>query len=199
VLLPARATAAALRRRVIWIIASVALVGSLLLFTPPFDQIIHQRLDTMSTLDKDGSVAERVGEYRWVLGYMEREPLGMGLVSAPAFNRMPVDGGPMHLLLSYGWPGALLFSAGVATLFFFMISTVVPSDTLAAAARAILIGLSFQFLSGNVLIGAQGILFWGCVGIFFSSTYYRAWDRKRASLKSIRATTPFQPAAVAQS
>jgi hypothetical protein len=198
-LLPAKATAATLRRRVLWIIASVVVVGSFLLFTPPFDQIVKQRLDTMSALDKDGSVAERIGEYKWVLAYMEREPLGMGLVSAPAFNRMPVDGGPMHLLLSYGWPGAVLFSGGVAALFFFMIVTVVPSDTLAATARAILFGLSFQFLSGNVLIGAQGILFWGCLGIFFSSTYYRAWDRKRTSLKSVRAATPLQPAAVAQS
>ena len=198
-LLPAKATAATLRRRVLWIIASVAVVGSFLLFTPPFDQIVEQRLDTMSALDKDGSVAERIGEYKWVLAYMEREPLGMGIVSAPAFNRMPVDGGPMHLLLSYGWPGAVLFSAGVATLFFFMILTPVPSDTLAATARAIIFGLSFQFLSGNVLIGAQGLLFWGCLGIFFSSTYYRAWDRKRASLKTVRATTPLQSAAVVQS
>jgi len=199
-LLPAKATAVTLRRRVLWIIASVAVIGSFLLFTPPFDQIVQQRLDTMSTLDKDGSVAERIGEYKWVLDYMEREPLGMGLVSAPSFNRMPVDGGPMHLLLSYGWPGAVLFSAGVATLFFFMTVTAVPSDTLAATARAILFGLSFQFLSGNVLIGAQGILFWGCLGIFFSSTYYRTWDRKRASLKPVRATaTTLQSATVVQS
>ncbi len=197
-ILPAKATGAILRRRVLWIIASVTVVGCFLFVTPPFDQIVAQRLDTLSALDKDGSVAERIGEYKWVLNYMEREPLGMGIVSAPAFNRMPVDGGPMHLLLSYGWPGALLFSTGFGMLFFMMLFTPVPSDNLAAAARAILCGLSFQFLSGNVLIGSQGILFWGCLGIFFSSTYYRAAHRSQISLRYAYATT-LQPAPVVQS
>jgi hypothetical protein len=189
-ILPAKATGAVIRRRVLWIIASVMVVGSFLLFTPPFDQIVAQRLNTLSALDQDGSVAERVGEYKWVLDYMEREPLGMGIVSAPSFNRMPVDGGPMHLLLAYGWPGAFLFSTGLAALFFPMLFTPVPTDTLAAAARAVLCGLSFQFLSGNVLIGPQGILFWGCLGIFFSSTYYRAAHHSQTAVKYAYATTP---------
>jgi hypothetical protein len=197
-ILPAKATGAILRRRVLWIIASVTVVGSFLLVTPPFDEIVAQRLNTLSTLDQDGSVAERIGEYKWVLSYMEREPLGMGIVSAPAFNRMPVDGGPMHLLLSYGWPGAVLFSTGFGMLFFTMLFTPVPSDTLAAAARAILCGLSFQFLSGNVLIGSQGILFWGCLGIFFSSTYYRAAHHSQIALKYAYAPA-LHPAPVVQS
>jgi hypothetical protein len=183
---------------VIWIIASVSIVGSFLLFTPPFDQIIGQRLDTLSSLDQDGSLAERKGEYRWVLGYMENKPLGIGISSAPEFNRMPVDGGPMHLLLSFGWPGAVVFTCALAMLFFLMLFTPVPSDTLAAAARAILFGLCFQFFSGNILIGAQGILFWSCLGIFFSSAYYRAKDPAGVALKSPRKRTRFEPATVAQ-
>jgi hypothetical protein len=111
---------------------------------------------------------------------------------------MPVDGGPMHLLLSYGWAGALLFSSGLATLFFMMLFTPVPSDTLAAAARAILCGLSFQFLSGNILIGPQGILFWGCLGIFFSSTYYRAARHSQASVNYAYAAA-LEPSPVAPS
>ena len=79
-----------------------------------------------------------------------------------------------------------------------MLFTPVPSDNLAAAARAILCGLSFQFLSGNVLIGPQGILFWGCLGIFFSSTYYRAAHHSQTSLRYAHATT-LQPAPVVQS
>jgi O-Antigen ligase len=197
-ILPAKATAATLRRRVIWIIASVAVVSTFLLVTPPFDQILAQRLDTLSALDQDGSVAERIGEYKWVLNYMEREPLGMGIVSAPAFNRMPVDGGPMHLLLSYGWAGAVLFSSGFAILFFTMLFTPVPSDTLAAAARAVLCGLSFQFLSGNVLIGPQGILFWGCLGIFFSSTYYRAAHHSQTAVRYAHPTA-LRPAPMVES
>jgi O-Antigen ligase len=196
-ILPARATAGLLRRRVIWIIASVSIVGSFLLVTPPFDQIIAQRLDTLSSLDQDGSLAERKGEYKWVLNYMENKPLGIGISSAPEFNLMPVDGGPMHLLLSFGWPGAVMFTCAVAMLFLLMLFTPVPSDTLAAAARAILCGLCFQFLSGNILIGAQGILFWGCLGIFFSSAYYRAKDPAGVALKSKSKRTRFQPVTVA--
>lgn len=197
-ILPARSTAGLLRRRVIWIVASVSIVGSFLLFTPPFDQIIGQRLDTLQSLDQDGSLAERKGEYMWVLNYMENKPMGIGISSAPEFNRMPVDGGPMHLLLSFGWPGAVVFSCALAMLFFLMLFTPVPSDTLAAAARAILFGLCFQFFSGNILIGAQGILFWTCLGVFFASSYYRAKDPAGVALKSPRKGTRFEPATVAQ-
>jgi hypothetical protein len=154
-------------RVMIRLVISIALlVAGLapLLSDPRLADVIGDRMKTFTDLGHDDSYGARMEMYRILTADAIDNPFGYGLKNLEVSHGVGVDSGILAAVFSLGWLGAVLFGAGVLSLFFRKTPSA-ASDEFSQVGRAIMLAILLQIIGGNVFIGVNGILFWMSVGI----------------------------------
>ncbi len=140
-----------------------------LLSDPRLADVIGDRMKTFTDLGHDDSYGARMEMYRILTADAIDNPFGYGLKNLEVSHGVGVDSGILAAVFSsLRWLGALLFVAGILSLFF---RKTPPGerDEFSEVGKAIMIAILVQVIGGNVFIGVNGILFWMSVGICLSA------------------------------
>jgi hypothetical protein len=184
-----------------------ALIIALTAFTPLGD-VITTRFASFGTLDDDISLHERMNLYSDIGNRVMNTPLGEGMGgTGPAATMSQgtamqnFDSGLLDIVFSLGWFGALVYILGLVGLVSFALRIrEVRGDYFDLALRAAAIATLSILPSFNSLVGVDGIVFWGFLGLCISRHFWVEQlmedDENRARLMAMTAAAA-EPAGAA--
>ena len=127
--------------------------------------IIQDRLKTLGDLKNDESVQDRMRLYTGLSKEMLTLPVGIGLNNSDFYHGYPLDSGPIRMLLSLGWGGALIYSIGIVQVMARMSLKDNKANAILVTSRTITLTFLVQLLSGLVFISSSGAMFWVAAGL----------------------------------
>jgi hypothetical protein len=171
--------------------ATVLVMGLIawpLLSVGPIAETVDERLQTLTELEEDASFNARLSFYAEFAPTSFFSPVGAGLGSTGLATKLGTaegelgefaifDSGLMNIPFVLGWPGALLYVAGLV----WLLSCALRggrsrSDLFAAASRGIVVAMLAQLVFVNALVGSSGgIVFWCFLGLSLAAQAY--WSR----------------------
>jgi hypothetical protein len=193
-------------RIVIPLVGLGTIVVGVTAFTPLGDTIMT-RFQTFGTLHDDVSLHERMNFYADISNRVLNTPQGVGMGGTGAASLMSqgtavlsFDSGVLDIVFSLGWFGALVFVLGLLGLVKFALSTrEVKGDYFDLALRAGALATLSILPSFNSLGGADGIVFWGFLGLCISRQFWvedlREEDEYQERLMVLRAAAEMEGAA----
>ncbi|GAB4523068.1 MAG: hypothetical protein Tsb0014_00260 [Pleurocapsa sp.] len=151
-----------------------------LVLIEPFYERIVPRLQTITNLQEDSSVNERLRRYSENGDSVLTNFLGSGL------GTKQVDTGVLAVIDTLGWLGTIPYMGGLLILllnsFRFVEATF---DPFISASRAISLSVLTMTLGNNMMIRFYGVILWGFLAITFAShKYYQHQKYKIAELSS---------------
>lgn len=166
-------------RIVVPLVGLGAIVGAVVAFTPLGETVIT-RFHTFGTLNDDVSLHERMNFFNEISNRVMDTPLGVGMGGTGAASLMSqgtavlsFDSGLLDIVFSLGWFGALVFVVGLLGLVKFALTTrQVRGDYFDLALRAGALATLSILPSFNSLGGADGIVFWGFLGLSIARQFW---------------------------
>ena len=166
-------------RIVVPLVALATIVGAVTAFTPLGDTIMT-RFHTFGTLNDDVSLHERMNFFADISNRVMNTPLGVGMGGTGAAALMSqgtavlsFDSGLLDIVFSLGWFGALVFVIGLLGLVKFALTIgQVRGDYFDLALRAGALATLSILPSFNSLGGADGIVFWGFLGLCIARQFW---------------------------
>lgn len=156
-----------------------AVVIGVVAFTPLGDTITT-RFATFGTLNDDFSLHERMNLYADISNRVMNTPLGEGMggtgpaaTMSQGMAMQNFDSGLLDIVFSLGWFGGLVFVIGILGLVKFALSVrEVRGDYFDLALRAGALATLSILPSFNSLVGVDGIVFWGFLGLCISRQFF---------------------------
>ncbi len=166
-------------RIVVPLIALGAIVVGVTAFTP-LGNVIQKRFDSFGTLNDDVSLHERSKLYADITDRIIDTPMGEGMGgTGPAATMSQgtamqnFDSGLLDIVFSLGWFGAVVFIVGIAGLIGFAFRVrEVRGDYFDLSLRAAALATLSILPSFNSLVGVDGIVFWGFLGLCISRQFW---------------------------
>jgi hypothetical protein len=152
----------------------------------PVAEVVTARFETLQRLEGDISYAARLALYRDFIISSATNVVGEGIGATGLATKLANDGelgafgnldsGILEIMFVLGWPGAILFAAGLSWLLSIgWAGGVSRSDVAAQAARAVVLAFVAQMVFVNALAGVMGVAFWTFLGLTLSArTFHRA-------------------------
>jgi hypothetical protein len=165
------------------IVVPLAALGTIVVvvtaFTPLGDTIMT-RFHSFGTLHDDVSLHERVNFFNDITNRVMNTPMGVGMGGTGAAALMSqgtavlsFDSGVLDIVFSLGWFGALVFVIGLLGLVKFALTIrEVRGDYFDLALRAGALATLSILPSFNSLGGADGIVFWGFLGLSIARQFW---------------------------
>jgi hypothetical protein len=155
------------------------LIGVVTAFTPLGD-VIMKRFESFGTLHDDFSLHERANLYTAITGRVLNTPLGEGMGgTGPAATMSQgaamqnMDSGLLDIVFSLGWFGGLVYVIGLVGLAMFAVQVrEVRGDYFDLALRAGALATLSILPSFNPLVGVDGIVFWGFLGLCIARNFW---------------------------
>lgn len=166
-------------RIVVPLVALGTLVVTVTAFTPLGD-VISKRFESFGTLHDDVSLHERMNLYADITNRVMNTPLGEGMggtgpaaTMSQGMAMQNFDSGLLDIVFSLGWFGAVVFIVGVVGLVVFALRIrEVRGDYFDLALRAAALATLSILPSFNSLVGVDGIVFWGFLGLCISRQFF---------------------------
>ena len=146
----------------------------------PISDVVTNRLETFSELEKDTSFNERSQSYERNLNLALSNVLGNGLGNIWTLNEKTgelevfvLDSGILDMFFTLGWVGAIPYLAGFM-LIIFSVSQYAEAhfDTFVSTARAISITFCVQLVGYSTMIGLSGMIMWGFLAMAMAAHKY---------------------------
>jgi hypothetical protein len=161
-----------LQIRLIATIVALSLCVVPLTVIDPFADVITQRLESFTNVQRDSSYEARAETYSNNLGLALSGLLGQGLGSTwtvkpnGQIQRVALDSGLLDTFFALGWFGGLPYLVGVLMLLFNQFrGPEGRDDPFAAAARSITTSFLTILSLGPFMVGLPGMVMWGFLGI----------------------------------
>ena len=154
----------------------VTMVVSALLIFPllnvgPVAETIGPRLQTLGSIQDDVSFNARLEFYSSFAPQAFLNPVGEGMGSAGIATKLSTEGGELGELGNFdsgimiipfimGWPGALLYTAGLCWMLIQVLTGNSQQDMFANVSQGIVISVLAQLVFTNLLTGVTGMVFW---------------------------------------
>ncbi|NJL62991.1 MAG: O-antigen ligase domain-containing protein [Methylacidiphilales bacterium] len=145
----------------------------------PFGEVISDRFESISNLQKDQSFNDRSSSYDRKLGIALSSPFGNGIGGTWIIDRdgklvnIVLDSGILDSFFALGWFGAIPYLGSMILLLFSMFQgSQTRSDTFACAARSISLGIFFQMGFGSMMLGLSGMTLWGFIAMAMAAKKY---------------------------
>ena len=155
------------------LMAMVVSIGAVLIpivTMTPLSEAITGRLQTLSSVQEDGSAIERQSIYAQNFDRVIFDPIGQGMGGLKL-----IDAGLLDVFSVFGWIGLIAFAPSIflllLSLFQYPDSQI---DPFIKASRAILVSVLIISSNNNALVLMPGVLFWGFAGMAIAGhKYYR--------------------------
>lgn len=173
-------------RIIVPLVSLAALVGFVVTFTPAGD-VLAKRFDTFSSLADDHSLHERMDFYSEISNRVLNEPLGEGMGGTGPAALMSqgtairnFDTGVLDIVFSLGWFGGLVYVIGLVGLGMFAMKVrAVRGDYFDLGLRAAALATLSILPSFNSLVGVDGIVFWGFLGLSIARCFWiQNWEEE---------------------
>jgi hypothetical protein len=136
-----------------------------------FSDLISGRLQSLSSLESDGSGQIRLSIYENAISFITTNFLGTG-IGGDSTN-IAFDSGILDVLVNLGWIGGLPYFFGLFLLLQRILKLEVPrTDSFATTARAVTIAIFSQMPFGSSMVGLPGLLLWSFFAISLAATRY---------------------------
>jgi hypothetical protein len=146
----------------------------------PFDEVISERVESISNLARDQSFRDRSRNHDRDFNVAITRGLGRGMGSTWIVNErngklemIVLDSAILDIFFTLGWAGALPYLGGVIFLLVSLFKdSAARSDPFASTARGISLAVFFQFIFSSVMLGLSGMILWGFMGIALAASRY---------------------------
>jgi hypothetical protein len=146
----------------------------------PISDVVTNRLETFSQLEKDTSFNERSESYERNLNLALSNVLGNGLGNIWTLNEKTgelevfvLDSGILDMFFTLGWVGAIPYLAGFMLIIFSVFQYAEARfDTFVSTARAISITFCVQLVGYSTMIGLSGMIMWGFLAMAMAAHKY---------------------------
>jgi hypothetical protein len=145
----------------------------------PFGKVISDRLESITNLEKDQSFNDRSNSYDRKLGIALSSPFGRGIGGTwiidkdGKFVNIVLDSGILDSFFALGWFGAIPYIGSMILILFNMFQgSQNRSDLFACAARSISLAVFFQMGLSSMMLGLQGMILWGFMGMAMAAQKY---------------------------
>ncbi len=152
------------------------MVGIMLPFIFTFDTLlsdISERLDTLSSINDDGSLNARLSGYRNLFDAALVEVIGQGFITPE--NTLKNDSGIVKTLFSFGWVGILPY---ISSLLLLLTRIFKGSerfhDSFVTVCNAVIIGVIIQVGLIPIFEGSIGMILWSFIGLRISAHKYHS-------------------------
>jgi hypothetical protein len=148
------------------------------LLVPQFKQTVEDRVNTLTDLNRDGSMTDRKIMYKVVGGQLLSDPAGVGLVNGSTFgvDEMPLDSGLLQTILMLGFVGGAFFAVGIAISIVDLMrrrgSREGSPDEFANALRVLFLVMLIELIGTNVFVNFFGCILWTSYGLWAASRSY---------------------------
>ncbi len=169
-----------IQMRLIGIIVVMAICVVPLTTIEPIAGVVATRLETLSSLEDDGSFQDRSGSYDKNLGLALSNGLGNGLGNIWKVNEktgqievVVIDSGILDMFFTLGWFGAIFYMGGLILLII-SVSKYGEGrfDSFISAARAIGISSATQLVIGSGMLSVAGMILWGFLAMAMAGHKY---------------------------
>jgi hypothetical protein len=153
-----------LKVRLMYILGvGIILMLPLMMFGPVSDKL-NERVDSMTSLEQDGSFQARSDLYGQASTLILGNPLGNGL------GKFTFDSGIITIFYVLGWPGTALYIGGLLVLLFHaMRCTAANTDQFTVILTSIVVSYFILMGASNQLTGVKGCIVWGFLGMTVAS------------------------------
>ncbi|MDB9538652.1 O-antigen ligase family protein [Anabaenopsis tanganyikae CS-531] len=146
----------------------------------PISDVVTNRLETFSQLEKDTSFNERSESYERNLNLALSNVLGNGLGNIWTLNEKTgelevfvLDSGILDMFFTLGWVGAIPYLAGFMLIIFSVFQYAEARfDTFVSTARAISMTFCVQLVGYSTMIGLSGMIMWGFLAMAMAAHKY---------------------------
>jgi O-antigen ligase/polysaccharide polymerase Wzy-like membrane protein len=166
--------------RIVFPMLSLAVVVGVVTAFTPLSDVIMKRFESFGTLNNDFSLHERANLYAAITDRVLNTPMGEGMGgTGPAATMSQgaalqnMDSGLLDIVFSLGWFGGLVYTIGLIGLVGFAINIrEVRSDYFDLSLRAAALATLSILPSFNPLVGVDGIVFWGFLGLCIARHFW---------------------------
>jgi hypothetical protein len=157
----------ALKVRLMYILGvGIVLLLPLMMFGPVSDKL-SERVDSVTSLEQDGSYQARSELYGQAGNLIMDNPLGNGL------GKFTFDSGIITIFYVLGWPGTAMYMIGALLLLFpAMRCTASNTDGFTVMATSVVVAYLILMAASNQLTGVKGCVVWGFLGMTVASRMY---------------------------
>lgn len=196
-----------LARNLKLLLAAIAIIFTTLplLQIDAIERVAIPRLMSLTNGQNDHSLKERMqlyGEFFVVAaGNIAGSGIGATNVATKLSNNGKlnqfgvIDSGVLEIMYAFGWPGAILYVAGLLLAF---LSTLYgftrAPDEFSLAARSVVVAIFVQLVFFNVLSGAVGMIFWSFIGMIMAGQRFHKAKEKQAARSAPLPTPAFMSA-----
>lgn len=146
----------------------------------PISDVVTNRLETFSQLEKDTSFNERSESYDRNLNLALSNVLGNGLGNIWTLNEKTgelevfvLDSGILDMFFTLGWVGAIPYLAGFMLIIFSVFQYAEARfDSFVSTARAISITFCVQLVGYSTMLGLSGMIMWGFLAMAMAAHKY---------------------------
>lgn len=193
--------------RIVFPLLSLGVVVGVVVAFTPLSDVIMKRFASFGTLHDDFSLHERANLYAAITDRVLNTPQGEGMGgTGPAATMSQgaalqnMDSGLLDIVFSLGWFGGLVYVIGLIGLVGFAISIrEVRGDYFDLSLRAAALAALSILPSFNPLVGVDGIVFWGflglCISRYFWLENYEREEEQRARVMALEALAAQQAGA----
>jgi hypothetical protein len=162
----------------------------LLLIAGSSAEAFKMRFQSFGDLQQDPSTEDRLSSGSEVLSQALLEPVGHGLGSTGTATKLSTPGGHLgefgdfhngllNIPFVLGWWGSLPYLGGLAWLLFRALwGKGLQSDLFAITSRGIVVAVLAQLVFVNTLVGVQGMIFWGFLGLALAAQAHHTQNAK---------------------
>jgi hypothetical protein len=163
--------------RLIITLVLIAMIAAPLMTIEPFSEVIGDRLETLTSVQQDGSFQARSEIYQKALGVALSTVIGHG------FGTPRMDSAFIDMFVAMGWVGVVPYAGGITLLVVGLFqSAKTRSDVFIHTATAISFGILVTIGIGNPLIEVSGLLMWSFQSIALAGQKYYKRELQMAQI-----------------
>ena len=170
-----------LRARLVAVLAVGALLCIPLFLYAPNTSRVAERAESITELEEDGSLDARMKLYRSTTDDALLSPVGKGIGSFGTAARLgggsivAFDSGVLEIPFTLGWPGTILYLAGLIWMIVGAIQiTKSETDQFAVIASSIVLAFMAMMVFNNHLKGIGGLAVWSFLALALAAKRYYA-------------------------
>ncbi len=150
----------------------------------PFSEVISDRFQTFTNIERDQSFSDRSDNYEKNLNIALSKVFGNGIGGTWTVDRdgkliaIVLDSGILDTFFSLGWFGGIPYLGSILLILYELFQgSEGRSDSFASASRSISVAIVFQLIFSSLMISLAGVVFWSFLGMGMAAKKYHQYQR----------------------